>query len=391
MPVESPFHPRTQALCHSYRWKDWAGFYAVCRFDHCQEREYFAFRQACGLIDVTPLYKYEVRGRDACRLLCRMMVKDIAKLRVGQVTYCCWCDDRGKVVDDGTVSRLGEDHYRVTAADPTYHWLERLAHGLAVTVHDSTAELAVLALQGPTARQALEACSDVRALRYFRVTRARIGELQGWVSRTGYTGDLGYEIWVDRRDALRLWDTLCAEGRPFGLTPAGLDALDMTRIEAGFILLGVDYFSAPKVMLESRKSSPYELGLGWAVNLERDPFVGQVALAMEMQRGSPWQLCGIEASWEGLEALYERFGLPPALSAEACRSALPVYAGRRQVGQVTSHVWSPLLKKKIGIASIRPGVDDDGLTLEHTVEYERAQVPCKLVPLPFFDPPRKKA
>jgi aminomethyltransferase len=394
MPIPSPFHERTQALCTSFRWKDWAGYAAVCSFDTTHEREYHAFRQTAGLLDVSPLFKYEVRGRDAARLLSRMMVRDVARMKVGRVAYSCWCDDAGKVIDDGTISRLDEQHFRVTAADPTLYWLAELARGLDVQLEDSSARLAALALQGPTSRAVLGAAAetDLSALKFFGVTRSRIAGRDVWVSRTGYTGDLGYEVWVERDGALAVWDALIAEGRPFGIEPAGLDALDVTRIEAGFILLGIDYYSAPKVVLEARKSSPYEIGLEWTVDLERAPFVGRDALAAEKARGPAWKLVGLEVSWESLEALYESYGLPPALPATARRDGLPVYAGSRQVGKVTSHTWSPLLKKYVALASVLAPHAAAGTTLEmeHTVEFERRRVPATVVATPFYDPERKR-
>lgn len=398
MPIPTPFHERTQPLCTSYRWKDWSGYCAVCSFDTSHEREYFAFRESAGLLDVTPLYKYEVSGPDAAALLARMMVRDVSKLKVGRVAYSCWCDDDGKVIDDGTVSRLGESHFRVTAADPTLHWLQAVGRGLDVQIEDSSTRLAALALQGPTSRDILRAASDAGSspidnLKFFGVTRSVIQGIPVWISRTGYTGDLGYEVWVERENALAVWDALIAAGRPHGIEPAGLDALDVVRIEAGFILLGVDYFSSHKVVLESRKSTPLELGFGWMVDLERGNFIGRDAIAAEMKRGSVWQLVGLEVSWEELEALYGSFNLPPSLPATARRDALPVYAeDGRQVGQATSHTWSPLLKKYLAIASVRRGSEAKGtkLQIEHTVEYERRKITATVAPLPFYDPERKR-
>jgi len=394
MPIPSPFHERTQPLCRSWRFKDWAGVLAVASYDTSHEREYFAFRETTGLLDVSPLFKYEVRGPGAAAALSRMMTRDVARLAVGRVTYTSWCDDAGKMVDDGTVARLDEEHFRVTAAEPALHWLLAAGRGFDVAVEDSTARLAALAVQGPTSRDVLAAASDadLAALRWFGVTRARIDGLEVWISRTGYTGDLGYEVWVERAGALRLWDAILDAGRPFGAEPAGLDALDVTRIEAGFILLGVDYQSAPKVVLESRKSTPFELGLERTVELDRGTFVGRAALAAERKRGPAWRLVGLEVAWEALEALYESYGLPPALPAQARRDPLPVTSEGRQVGQATSHTWSPLLKKSIALATVRAAHASPGtlLELEHTVEFERRRVPATVVPLPFFDPERKR-
>ncbi len=394
MPIPSPFHERTFPLCTSYRWKDWGGYCAVSSYDTSHEREYFAFREAAGLLDVTPLYKYEVTGKDAAALLGRMMVRDVSKLKVGRVAYTCWCDDGGKVVDDGTVARLAEDHFRVTAADPTLHWLSALSRGFDVAIEDSSARLAALALQGPTSRDILKSVSDadLDRLKFFGVTKAKIGTNPGWISRTGYTGDLGYEIWVEREDALATWDALIEAGRPYGIEPAGLDALDVSRVEAGYVLLGNDYYSSKKVVLESRKSTPHELGFGWMVDLNRN-FIGRDAIAAEVKRGSIWQLVGLEISWEELEALYASFNLPPSLPVTARRDALPVYAeDGRQIGQATSHTWSPILKKYLAIASVHRGFEALGgkLRIEHTVEYERRQVTATVAKLPFYDPERKR-
>jgi aminomethyltransferase len=395
MPIPTPFHARTQALCSSFRWKDWAGYCAVCSFDTSHEREYFAFRESAGLLDVTPLYKYEVSGPDAAALLARMMVRDVSKLKVGRVAYSCWCDDDGKVIDDGTVSRLGESQFRVTAADPTLHWMQALARGFDVTIEDSSTRLAALALQGPKSRDILRDASDANldALKFFGVTRAAVKGVPVWISRTGYTGDLGYEVWVERENALPVWDALMAAGQSHGIEPVGLDALDVARIEAGFVLLGIDYFSSHKVVLESRKSTPLELGFSWMVDLERGNFIGRDAIAAEMKRGSIWQLVGLEVSWEELEALYAGFNLPPSLPVTASRDGLPVYDEEgRQVGQATSHTWSPLLKKYLAIASVRRGFEAKGMKLqiEHTVEYERRKVTATVAPLPFYDPERKR-
>lgn len=366
----------------------------MCSYDHSHEPEYFAFRHSAGLLDVSPLNKYEVHGPDAALLLSRMTVRDATRLAVGRVAYCCWCDDQGKVIDDGTISRLEPEHFRLTAAEPTGHWLQRLSRGLRVKVEDSTRSLAALALQGPTSRDILKACSDadMDGLKFFGITSARLDGEDVWISRTGYTGDLGFEIWCRPDSALPVWDAIVEAGRSYGLVPAGLDALDMARIEAGFLLLGVDYYGAHQVIQEFRKSSPFEIGLGWMVDLDRDGFVGQAALRREKQNGSPWQFVGLELSWEELEALYERYGLPPNLPARASRSAIPVYAEDRQVGQATSHTWSPTLKKSLALASVRTPDAEPGrkLQIEHTVEFERCKVSATVVKLPFLDPPRKR-
>ena len=394
MPIPTPFHERTAPLCRSYQWKDWAGHVAVSRYEGCHESEYYAFRQSAGLLDVSPLYKYEVRGPDALALLRRMMVRDIGKLRVGRVTYCCWCDDQGKVLDDGTVARLDEDHYRVTSAEPSFHWLVRLARGMRVELEDVSKTIAALALQGPRSRDVLAECSDapLDSLSFFGAARAKLGPVDVWITRTGYTGDLGYEVWCDRDDALAVWDAIVDAGRAFALRPCGLDALDMTRIEAGFILAGVDYFQASTVVVDARKSTPDEIGLGWTVDLDRDPFIGQASIRAERAGEARWRLVGLQVDWAALEQIYDRYGLPTHLPAEACRAAVPVYSGRGQIGQATSHTWSPILKRQLSLASVRPEHAAPGtrLEIEHTVEFERLRTPATVVETPFFNPERKR-
>lgn len=395
MPIPSPFHERTQRLCRSYQWKDWAGYCSVSRYGHSHEPEYAALRHSAGLIDVSPLFKYEIAGLDSEGFLSRLTVRDLSRLKTGRVAYCCWCDDRGKIIDDGTISRLRDDHFRLTSTGPAYHWLRTVAQSFQVSIVESTATVAALALQGPTSRSILQGCCDIdmEELRFFDVAEGLIDHVSVWVSRTGYTGDLGYEIWVAAQDAIPVWDSVVATGKGFGLVPAGLDALDMVRIEAGFILQGVDYFSAPKVVVDSRRSSPYELDLGWMVNLNGGPFIGRSALRSEHERGPARKLVGLELSWEELESLYDRFNLPVSLPSQACRDPLPVYSRKNhQVGQATSHMWSPLLKKSIALATVETSYSGVGTTvqIEHTVEYERKTVTAKVVDRPFFSPERKR-
>jgi len=396
VPVPTPFHPRTSGLCHSLLWKEWSGYYAVCSYDTCHEREYYALRHAAGLIDVSPLFKADLEGPDAAALLSLVTVRNLRKLRVGRVTYLCWCDDDGKVVDDGTVTRLGEQHYRLTGNGPLCEWLKRYSDDLDVEIEDTSDRYGALALQGPLSRAILleAAGSDVEKLRFFRGKTSAIGGVPVLITRTGYTGDLGYEVWVERDDALAVWDHLIAAGKPFRLQPAGLDAMDVTRIEAGFVLCGVDYFPAQHCLLDSRKSSPYEIGLGRAVNLDREPFVGQRALREELGRDAVWNMVGLEYDWNDYEVLLGSYGLPPQVCSGAWRDAVPVYDLReRQIGQATSGAWSPLLKKNLALATLKSAHAKPGtrVRVEVTVEYERRAIGATVVATPFFDPPRKKS
>ncbi len=396
MPIPTPFHPRTSALCTSMRWKDWGGFYAVCSYREHHEPEYFSFRHAAGLIDVSPLFKYEVRGPDAASFLAELTVKDITKLKTGRVTYLCWCDDEGKVVDDGTVARLGKTHFRMTAAEPSLSWLERARRGHDVEIEDSTTRFGALALQGPRSRDILQRVTDtdVGKIKFFAIRRAVLGGVETWISRTGYTGDLGYEIWVEREGALKVYDALFEAGSDFGLLPAGLDSLDVARLEAGFIMNGVDYYSAHHCLTDERKSSPYELGLGWTVQLDREPFVGQAALSREKATGPARKLVGLDISWTELEEVFGRYGLPPELPSAAWRDGRPVYDhSDRWIGQATSGAWSPTLKKNLALAQIETPLAVEGSTvqIELTAEYRRHRVAATVIRPPFYNPPRKRA
>ncbi len=396
MPVESPFHPRTSARCRSLQWKDWAGFHAVRAYDTYPEREYFAFRHAAGAIDVTPLFKYDVRGPDSAAFLAYVIARDVRKLKPGRVAYCCWTDDRGKLLDDGTVSRLEEDFFRVTAAEPCLAWFHRHACGFDVRIADVTESVAALSVQGPTSRDVLrDACdADVDRLRFFRHTKARFDGFDGIVSRTGYTGDLGYEIWVDASDACALWDRIHDAGAGHGLLPVGLDALDVTRVEAGFLMNGVDYWSANHCLVEFRMSTPFEAALDWTVHLDREPFLGQEALRAEKRRGPARRFVGLEIDWDETEALFRRRGLPPEVPHGAWRTPVPVYLpDGSQVGYASSGAWSPILKKNLALATIDAPHGDvgDELRIEVTVEYERHPVKATVSPTPFFDPERKRS
>ncbi len=395
MPIESPFHARTSQLCTSMRWKDWAGYFAVCSYEPCHEQEYFAYRHAAGLMDATPLFKYTVSGADAGRLLSRVMTRDITKLRVGRVTYCCWCDDAGKIMDDGTVSRLDDDVYRVTAAEPTLHWLRLNARRYQVAIEDVTTKYGILALQGPLSRGILgHVCGRaVTDLRFFRLTQTTIDRRPVTITRTGYTGDLGYEVWCDSADALPVYDAITEAGQNYRLMPAGLDALDVARVEAGFVMNGVDYHSSNHCLIESRKSTPYELGLGWTVQLDRDPFIGQSKLREEKQRGSQWSFVGLDYDWVAFERLFARHDLPPQTPHGAWRDPLPVFDRTgRQVGQATSGAWSPTLKKNLALASVKRSHAAEGreLLIEATVEFERTRTPVTVSAPMFFDPERKR-
>jgi aminomethyltransferase len=395
MPIGTPVHDRTLALCESLNYREWSGYYAVSAYEGHHEHEYNAIRNAAALIDVSPLYKYRVDGRDAARFVDRIITRDVTKMSVGQVFYTPWCDEHGKVIDDGTVARLAEQTFRWTAADPSLRWFRQNASGLEVAIEDISEETAALALQGPTSARVLRALSDadIDSLKYFRVTRGTIAGATVDISRTGYTGDLGYEIWMAARDAVRVWDALMDRGRPFDIKPAGMLALDVARIEAGLLLIDVDFAGSKKAMIAPQAYTPYEMGLGRLVNLNKGRFVGREALRDEHRRGHDRQVVGLEIQWTEVERLYEKVGLAPAVSATASRVPVPVYRSGRQIGKATSTTWSPVLKKMIALATIdRPHfAEGSAVEIEVTVEAVRHRVDANVVPLPFFSPGRKTA
>jgi len=386
----SPFHPRTAPLVRAQTWRRWAGYQMASAYDPHPDRE-----NAAALIDVSPLYKYRLTGRDAVRLLDRMVTRDLTKLQVGQVYYTPWCDAHGKVIDDGTVSRLDEGAFRLTSADSSLRWLHLNAAGLDVAIEDVSERVATLALQGPLARAILERVSppEVSRLKYFRLIETTVDRIPVTISRTGYTGDLGYEIWVDAGDALPLWDALVAAGTPYGLTPAGVWALDVARIEAGLIMLDVDYHSAHHALIEEQKSSPFEINLGWAVSPAKGPFNGRRALAAERARGPRWGFVGLDIDWVSFERLFAAHRLPPHVPNVAWRTSVPVYRDGDQVGYASSGCWSPLLKKSLALAHLRAPHFEPGtpVEIEVTVEHQRRRANAMVSKLPFYDPERKKA
>jgi aminomethyltransferase len=398
MPRPTPFHPRTEALNQGNQWEVWAGFYSAVSYELEFTHEYHAIRNACGLIDVSPLFKYDVRGPDAHAFLNRIVVRDISKARIGQVFYTVWCDDHGKVIDDGTVMRLGENHFRVTAAIPTQYWLDDNASGFDVQIEDLSESLAAVALQGPTSRALLQrlTSTDLGGLRFFRCTDAEIAGSQVVISRTGFTGDLGYEVFVDAQNALALCDAMMEVGPDHQMLPAGSSALDIARVEAGLIVIDFDFISSTQTGYEVQKTSPYELGLGWMVKLDQPFFVGRDALREEMKRGSERITVGIEIDWTVLEKCFAEFDMPLIVTHEVWKDLLAIYADEERtkfIGRAGSGVWSSMLKKYIAIARVdaKYGKLGTQFYFEESIEAKAFPIPATVVPMPFYDPPQKKS
>ena len=395
MPRGTPFHSRTSALCESQSWRNWSGYLAASSYTLVPEMEYHAIRNSAGLIDVSPLFKYDVRGGDALRVVNRVVTRDAASCRPKQIMYTPWCDGHGKTVDDGTIWNLGDGTWRVTSAEPNLRWIEDAGAGLDVEVEDASEDIAAVALQGPMSRAILQDLVDdaVDELRFYRFTQTRLDGVAATISRTGYTGDLGYEIWVEREAAEKLWDALMDAGRAHGITPAGMLALDIARIEAGFVLAEVDYVPSRRAVIDAQRYSPYELSLDWTVDLNKGSFVGRQALVREARQGPRRRIVGLQVDWEVAARFFREKDLPPEPPRLAWRSNIPVYYGHSQIGRATSGVWSPTLKRYVCIATVDAPYSGIGtvVEIEVTVEGERKKAPATVVKRPFYDPERKKA
>jgi aminomethyltransferase len=396
VPIGTALHERTFPLCESLSYREWSGYYAVSAYETHHEHEYNAIRNAAALIDISPLFKYRISGKDATHLVDRIVTRDARKLSVGSVIYTPWCDEHGKVIDDGTVSRLAENTYRWTAANPSLRWFQQNALGLDVSIMDISEEVAAVALQGPTSGRMLKAVvadADLENLKYFKVTSGKIAGVPVDISRTGYTGDLGYEIWMPWKDAVKVWDELWSKGKAFDVHAAGMLALDVSRIEAGLLLIDVDFNSSKKALIGTQKYTPLEMGLARLVASDKGRFVGQEALRAEAKTGPAREIVGLELDWNAVEAIYERLNLAPQIAAAASRVSVPVYREGVQVGKATSTTWSPTLKKMIALATVARGSNALGtrLEMEVTVEAVRHRVPATVVKTPFFNPPRKTA
>ncbi|MEM6640351.1 MAG: aminomethyltransferase family protein [Pseudomonadota bacterium] len=374
----TPFHPRTREANLLNRWHSWQGFtVADAYFD--ADLEYFAVRNATGVFDLSPMTKYRISGPEALAYLDRLLTRDVTKLKPGRVAYAVWCDDAGKVIDDGTLFHLDDGTYRLCSQEYHLEWLQAAALGFDVLVQDETDSIAALAIQGPTSCAVLGAFgfANLPSLKPFGL---RDDQVEGWnvtVSRTGFTGDLGYELWIDPEDALAIWDRLFDAGRPYGIKPMGGDALQMARIEAGFIQAGCDFLPADRLVRPGRARSPFELGLGWLVDFNKPHFSGRAALALENDVGSRWELVRLLVD-----------GNKPARDAYLYGSA------RAPIGFVTSAMWSPVAKQNIALGTIERGKRRGSLKAEifyqRELHWSRVLADCQTVEGPFFDPPRRR-
>ena len=391
----TPFHERTEAANATGLWSHWAGQLVAEKYQMAEKFEYFAIRNAVGVFDTSPLYKYRISGRDAERYLAGVLTRDIRKCRPGTAQYTLWCDGGGYVIEDGVILRRSGDEFLLATARPNLAYFSDLIFGSEVAIDDVSDDYAVLAIQGPKSRAVLASLSDdVADLGYFHTAETKLADLAVTVSRTGFTGDLGYEVWVDAPSALDLWDAVMEAGAGYGILPVGQIALLMARIEAGLLLLDVDFKSSRYAWTDADRSTPDELGLGWmardASSTDR-AFIGRDAIVREQAR---WSTVGIVVDWADWDALHDRNGLvPPKDHVPVDDVSLLYDSARDRVGYVTSFMYSPMMQRHIGIARVRPELSAAGteVTLEVTINHEWQSVKAHVAGLPFYNPPRKLA
>ena len=380
MMLRTPFHSRVAAACELNDWGSWKG-YTTPRAYSDVELEYFAIRNAAGVFDLSPMNKYRVTGPDAEAYLNRLVTRDIRKIRVGRVGYTVWCNDAGQVMDDGTIFHLGDNDYRICAYARAVDWLHWSALGFDVEIVDESDEVAALAVQGPTSCAALLAMglAGLEQLKPFGITSFPFEGETLMVSRTGFTGDLGYELWIASHKAEALWDRLFEAGKPHLIKPFGSDALELARIETGFLQAGVDFVPAESAVRSGRSRSPCELGLAWLVDLDKPVFNGRKALLREQAEGSRYRFAMLDV--EGNKPAHNSF----------------ILKGGRKVGTVTSAAWCPTAKSNIAFAQIEMphGAVGEGLVAEvyyqRELHWTRVLAPCTVIEAPVFNPPRRRA
>ena len=396
---QTPFHSRLSELNTTGLWSHWSGYLSATRYDMSAKHEYFAVRNAAGFFDTSPLYKYWIRGRDAERFLSGVMTRDIRLCRPGRAQYTLWCDDRGFVIEDGVVFRHSDTEFFFTTAEPNLGYLRDLVGRLDVEIADVSRELGMLAVQGPRSREILRKLApEVDGLAFFEHTQAKVAGSPVTISRTGYTGDLGYEICVDADNALGVLDAVMGAGDGYGLLPFGEEALLMTRIEAGLVLINVEFSSSRLAFTDHERVTPKELGFGWmlkGIDADDRPFIGRNAIRRELADGtSRWSSVGLLVDWADYNRLYVGAGLVPPKDETPLDYESMLYDGEgERIGYATSLMYSPVLQRHIAMARVRPDLAAAGsrVNLELTVNHEYQTVAADVARLPLFNPKRKTA
>jgi aminomethyltransferase len=378
-------------------WEHWAGYLSAKQYHPSEKLEYFAVRTTAGVYDTSPLFKYRIHGKDAERFLSGVLARDIGTCSPGQAQYTIWCDDDGYVVEDGMIFRSSDAEFMLTAAEPNHAYFEDLIGHAAVEVEDVSEQIASFAFQGPRSKTILSSVADINGLRPFDLTQTRIGGSPVTVSRTGFTGDLGYEVWVPVDDALEVWDTVFEASEGHGVLPIGETALVMTRIEAGLLLIEADFSSSRYAWTDGGRSTPLELGLGWMfryINKDDRPFIGRQAILRELADGPRWNLVGLELDWRAWDETYRRAGyVPPKDHTPLAEETVLWDKDENRVGFATSFMYSPMLQRHIAIAQVVPGLSAVGSKVEYevTIDHELKYIPAAVRTMPFYAPAHKTA
>ncbi|MEM7799240.1 MAG: aminomethyltransferase family protein [Chloroflexota bacterium] len=403
MPKTTPFHPRTGPLNETMIWYDWAGYLAAPKYQHSELFEYYAVRNSAGLLDTSPLFKYRFIGSDAEALLCKALARDIRKCRVGRAQYTIWCNEAGYVVEDGVAMHVAENEYWLTAAEPNLRYFRQIARKLKlddVQIDDISESYGILALQGPRSLTILnELTPDVADLRFFRLVETTIAGHSVTVSRTGYTGDLGYELWIPAESCVDVWDALMATGRGHNIVPMGMNALKMSRLEAGLLLLDVDFHSARYAWTDAEQDTPIELGWGWMFKTlakdDRD-FIGRQAIEAELaNRTSRHHIVGLILDWEDYQRIHREAGINPPMDGVFEEGTFNLYrisdTPWEYAGYATCMIYSSLLRSHIALAKLPPDLCTPGTEVDFELQVIRRSVNVKarVAELPFFDPRRK--
>lgn len=377
--LETPFHERTYEACYNNDWYRWAG-YKIAREYSNTELEYTAMRNTAGVLDITPMHKYDIKGADAIKFVDKLVTRNVTEIKSGQVMYIIWCNEDGNVIDDGTVFCFDSNHLRIFCAERNLNWFSDTAIGFDVEVEDVSNTIAALAFQGPLSCKILNLLNvkNIENLKPFYFDNFDLNGCKVTISRTGFSGDLGYEIWCKNEDAISVWDSLFKFNRDYKVLPAGMNALEMVRVEAGFIQPNADFMSAEQALRPNRMRNPFELGMGWLVDLNKNYFTGKKNLVNLKKKTLTKKLVGLDIQ-----------GDKPAIG------SVLYDKNKKEIGIVTAGMWSPSLKSNIAFGY----VDKDHMKIGSKVfaeiyhpeelEYKKIWAECSVVKKQFFNPPRR--
>ena len=398
MVKKTPFYPRTGPLNETMLWEHWAGTLVAQKYQYSETFEYYATRNSAGLFDTSPLFKYAIKGADATAFLSGVLARDIRQCQTGQAQYTIWCDDEGWILEDGVIMHVSDDEYWLTSAEPNLRYFQNLVgYTQEVTITDISDDYGLLALQGPHSLNILNQLTKAaKKLGYFDLVHTKIAKKEIVLSRTGYTGDLGFEIWVGKEDAVAVWDALMEAGGGYNITPFGQKVLHMARIDAGLLLIDIEFHTARHAWTDEQRSSPLELGFGWMFrNLKKDDraFIGRRAIEKEIaEKSSRWKLVGIEVDWASYEKTYHDLGMIAPKDSTPIEEAMSLYNDKKEwQGHTTSYIYSTILKRHIAIAKVVPSKTKIGteLQLELMINDRPRLVKARVVRMPFFNPSRK--